>query len=146
MLKILCKMNPLITKNQTQTQTQTRRGDKTRIHRFWLVWVHWGALAHCLEGGPFEIIISWAIGYHNKHNFQCPRSTVQHQLLQRIHEQQYFSNGLSYKDIKKLKIAKNQLFSLFQDLSIGLIPPINRAHISIDWCMEQNVKANSMDH
>ena len=53
----------------------------------------------------------------------------------------YF-DGLSYKDIKNLKITKDQLFSLFQDPSTGLVPPINRAHISIDWCVEPNIKAN----
>ena len=59
---------------------------------------------------------------------------------------QYYSYGLSYKDIKNLKITKDQLFSLFRDPNTGLVPPTSRAHISIDWCMEPNVKANWMDH
>ena len=45
---------------------------------------------------------------------------------------QYYFDGLSYKDIKKLKITKDQLFSLFRDPSTGLVPPTNRADISID--------------
>ena len=45
---------------------------------------------------------------------------------------QYYSDGLSYKDIKNLKITKDQLFSLFWDPSTGLVPPTNRAHIFID--------------
>ena len=58
---------------------------------------------------------------------------------------QYYSDGLSYKDIKTLKITKDQLFSLFWDPSTGLVPPTSRAHISIDWCVEPNIKANWMD-
>ena len=37
---------------------------------------------------------------------------------------QYYSDGLSYKDIKDLKITKDKLFSLFQDPITGLVPPI----------------------
>ena len=58
---------------------------------------------------------------------------------------QYYSDGLSYKDIKDLKITKDQLFSLFQDPRTVLVPPTSRAHISIDWCIEPNIKANWMD-
>ena len=57
----------------------------------------------------------------------------------------YYSDCLSYKYIKNLKITKDQLVSLFRDPSIGLVPPTSRAHISIDWCVEPNVKANWMD-
>ena len=58
---------------------------------------------------------------------------------------QYYSDGLSYKDIKNVKIKKYQLFSLFWDPSTRLVPPTSKAHISLDWCMEPNVKANWMD-
>ena len=37
----------------------------------------------------------------------------------------YYFDGLSYKDIKDLKITKDQLFSLFRDLSTRLVPPTN---------------------
>ena len=36
---------------------------------------------------------------------------------------QYYFDGLSYKDIKNLKITKDQLFSLFRDPSTELVPP-----------------------
>ena len=36
---------------------------------------------------------------------------------------QYYSDGLSYKDTKALKITKDQLFSLFRDPSTELVPP-----------------------
>ena len=39
---------------------------------------------------------------------------------------QYYSDGLSYKDIKDLKITKDQLFSLFRDPSTKLFPPTSR--------------------
>ena len=58
---------------------------------------------------------------------------------------QYYYDGLSYKDIKDLKITKDQLFSLFRDPRTRLVPPTSRAHISIDWCLEPNIKANWMD-
>ena len=45
---------------------------------------------------------------------------------------QYYSDGLSYIDIKNLKITKDQLFSLLRDPSTGLVPPTSQAHISID--------------
>ena len=38
-------------------------------------------------------------------------------------KRQYYSDGLSYKDIKALKITKDHLFSLFRDPSTGLVPP-----------------------
>ena len=65
--------------------------------------------------------------------------------LYRESMRQYYSDGLSYKDIKNLKITKDQLFSLFWDPSTGLVPPTSRVHISIDSCMEPNIKANWMD-
>ena len=37
---------------------------------------------------------------------------------------QYYSYGLSYKDIKNLKITKDQLFSLFWDPSIDWFHPL----------------------
>ena len=60
-------------------------------------------------------------------------------------KRQYYSDGLTHKDIKALKITKDQLFSLFWDPSTGLVPPTSQPHISIDWCIEPNIKANWMD-
>ena len=67
-------------------------------------------------------------------------------ILYRESKRQYYSDGFSYKDIKALKITKDQLFSLFWDPITGLVPPTSRPHISIDWCIEPNIKANWMDH
>ena len=58
----------------------------------------------------------------------------------------YYSIGLSYKYVKKLKITKDQLFSLFWDPSTGLVHPPSQPHISIDWCIEPNIKSNWMGH
>ena len=52
---------------------------------------------------------------------------------------------MSYKDVKKLKITKDMLFSLFRDPSNGTIPPVSKPHISIDWCIEPRIKENWMD-
>ena len=60
-------------------------------------------------------------------------------------QRQFYSTGLSYREVKNLKITKDQLFSLFRDPSTGAVPPTSRPHISIDWCVEPNVKANWMD-
>ena len=51
---------------------------------------------------------------------------------------------MNYKDVKKLKITKDQLFSLFRDPRF--FPPTIQPHISIDWCIEPNIKSNWMDH
>ena len=46
-------------------------------------------------------------------------------------QRKYYSTGLTYKDVKKLKITKDQFFSLFWGHSTGLVPPTSRPHISI---------------
>ena len=61
-------------------------------------------------------------------------------------QRQYYSTVLSYKDVKKLKITKYHLFSLFWDPCTRLVPPTSRPHISINWCIEPNIKSNLMDH
>ena len=141
MLKIICKMNPLITKNQNQT----RRGNKTEIHRFWLVWVHWGALAHFFRRGN-HLIQSLAEAFDTITNtISNDQGALYNISSYRESMRQYYSNGLSYKDIENLKITKDQLFSLFWDPSTRLVLPANQAPISIDWCREPNIKANWMD-
>ena len=53
-----------------------------------------------------------------------------------------YADGLSYSAIKKLKITKEHIFSLFRDphmrVQIG-------AHISIEWCTYQPFVDNWMD-
>ena len=58
---------------------------------------------------------------------------------------EFYANGISYKDVKNLKITKDMLFSLFGDPSNGTIPPVSKPHISIDWCIEPITKENWMD-
>ena len=58
----------------------------------------------------------------------------------------YYSTRRSYKDVEKLKITKDQLFSLFWDPSTGLVPPTSQLHIYIDWCIETNIKYNWTAH
>ena len=60
-------------------------------------------------------------------------------------QRKYYSIGLSCKYVKKLKITKDQLFSPLWHPNIGLVPPTNQPHISIDWCIERNIKSNWMD-
>ena len=135
------KTHPLITHNQTQTQ----RGDNIETHRLLHAWHHWGALAHLLEGGG-RLRDSLADALDTITNtISSAQGDLYNITSYRESRRKYYSNGLTHKDIKALKITKDQLFSLFGDPSTGLVPPTNRAHISIDWCIEPNIKANWMD-
>ena len=58
---------------------------------------------------------------------------------------EFYANGMSYKDVKKLKITEDMLFSLFRDPFNGMTPPVSKPHISIDWCIELRIKENEMD-
>ena len=58
---------------------------------------------------------------------------------------QFYANGISYKDVKNLKITKEMLFSLFRGPSNGRTPPVSKPYISIDWCIEPRIKENWMD-
>jgi hypothetical protein len=58
---------------------------------------------------------------------------------------QFYTNGISYKDVKKMKIIKDMLFSLFRDPSNGMTPLVSKPHISIDWCIEPRIEENWMD-
>ena len=51
---------------------------------------------------------------------------------------EFYANGMSYKDVKNLKITKDMLFSLFKDPFNGMIPPISKPHISIDLVHRAN--------
>jgi hypothetical protein len=58
---------------------------------------------------------------------------------------QFYANGISYKDVKILKITKDTLFSLFRDPSNGMTPPVSKPHLSIYWCIDPRFKENWMD-
>ena len=152
MSKIMWKTNPLITQNLTQTwtqtwtQTQTRRGNKIKTHILLCVWHHWGTLAHLLEGGDrLRESLSDALDTITNTIVEA-QGALYNISSYRESRRQYYSDGLSYKDIKDLKITKDKLFSLFQDPSTRLVPSTSWAHISIDWCIEPNKMANWMDH
>ena len=56
-----------------------------------------------------------------------------------------YADGLSYSAIKKLKITKEHIFSLFRDPRTGEIPNENRPHISIEWYTYHPFVDNWMD-
>jgi len=58
---------------------------------------------------------------------------------------EFYVNGLSYQNAKKLKITKGMLYSLFRGPSTNMVPSTNRPHISIDRCIEPSIKENGMD-
>ena len=53
-----------------------------------------------------------------------------------------YADGLSYSAIKKLKITKEHIFSLFRDPRMKEIPNENRPHISIEQCTYQPLANN----
>ena len=53
----------------------------------------------------------------------------------REERRRYYATRLSYKDVKKLKIIKDKMYALFREPNIGSVPPTNREHISIVWCV-----------
>ena len=56
-----------------------------------------------------------------------------------------YADGLSYNAVKKLKITKEHIFSLFRDPRTGQIPNPTKPHISIEWCTYQQSVDNWMD-
>ena len=126
MNNIMWKNHPLITHNQTQT----RRGNKIETHRLLHAWHQWGTLAHPLEGGC-HLRNSLADALDTITNTISDAQGALYNITSyRESRRQYYSDGLTHKDIKALKITKDQLFSLFQDPSTGLVPPTSRPHIS----------------
>ena len=63
----------------------------------------------------------------------------------RERKRQEYIDGLDYNAIKKLKITKEHIFSLFRDPHTREIPNANRPHISIEWCTFQPFVDNWMD-
>ena len=52
-------------------------------------------------------------------------------------KRQEYDDGIDYNVIKKLKITKEHVFSLFRGPRTGEIPNENRPHIYIEWCTFQ---------
>ena len=63
----------------------------------------------------------------------------------RERKRQQCANGLSYNEVKNLKITKQHIYSLFRLLGTDDIPEINMPHISIDWCTFPPIIDNWMD-
>ena len=56
-----------------------------------------------------------------------------------------YADGLSYNEVKKLKIIKQAIYSLFRLPGTNDIPEISRPHISIEWCTFPPIRDNWMD-
>ena len=56
-----------------------------------------------------------------------------------------YADGLSYNEVKKMKITKHAIYSLFRLPGIDDISEINRPHICIEWCTFPPIRDNWMD-
>ena len=65
--------------------------------------------------------------------------------LYRERKQQEYVDGLSYNDVKNLKITKEHIYSLFRAHRTNVILETKRAHISIEWCISQPIRYHWMD-
>ena len=110
------KTHPLITHNNlthnlthnnlTHNQTQTRRGNKIETHRLLHTWCHWGALAHLLEGGGhLREYLADALDIITN-TISDAQAALYNITSYRESRRQYYSDGLTHKDIKALKITK----------------------------------------
>ena len=63
----------------------------------------------------------------------------------RERKRQRYADGLSYNEVKNLKITKKHIYTLFRLLGTDDIPNINRPHISIEWCTFPPIRDNWMD-
>ena len=63
----------------------------------------------------------------------------------RERKRKQYANGLSYNEVKKLKITKVHIYSLFRLPGMDDIPEITMPHISIDWCTFPPIKNHWMD-
>ena len=63
----------------------------------------------------------------------------------RERKRKQYADGLSYNEVKKLKITKQHIYLLFRLLGTDDIPEINKPHISIEWCTFPPIRDNWMD-
>ena len=64
----------------------------------------------------------------------------------RERKMQQYVDGLSYNEVKNLKITKQAIYSLFRLPGMDHdIPEISRPHISIEWCTFPPIRDNWMD-
>ena len=60
----------------------------------------------------------------------------------RERKRKQYVDGLSYNEVKKLKITKQAIYSLFRLPGTDNIPDISRPHISIEWCTFPPIRDN----
>lgn len=63
----------------------------------------------------------------------------------RDRKRQEYADGISYKEVKKLKMSKQHMFALLRDPQTSEIPNANKRHISIEWYTYQPFIDNCMD-
>ena len=63
----------------------------------------------------------------------------------RERKRQQYADGLSYNEVKKLKITKQNNYSLFRLPVMDDILDINRPHIFVEWCTFPPLRDNWMD-
>ena len=63
----------------------------------------------------------------------------------RERKRQQYVDGLSYNEVKKLKITKGHIYSLFRLPRMDDITEITGPHISIKWCTFPPIKDHWMD-
>ena len=60
-------------------------------------------------------------------------------------KRQEYVDGLSYNEIKKLKITKDNIYTFFRVPGMDDILESSMPHISIEWCICQPIKDHWMD-
>ena len=75
----------------------------------------------------------------------CSNDALYNKESYRERKLQEYVDGLSYSDVKKIKISKQRIYSLFRVPGTDVIPYTGRAHISIEWCIFQPLIDQLMD-
>ena len=60
-------------------------------------------------------------------------------------KRQEYADGLIYNEVKKLKITKEHIYTVFRVPRIDDIPESTRPHISIKWCTFPPIRNHWMD-
>ena len=88
-------------------------------------WRDGDELSHSLSASLLTIVDLIARSNDALYSIACYRET-------KIRE---YVDGLSYNEIKKLTITKENIYTLFRVAGIDEIPKSTRPHISIEWCI-----------
>ena len=60
-------------------------------------------------------------------------------------KRQQYADGLSYNEVKKMKITKSHIYTLFRVLGMDDILERTKPHISIEWCTFPPIRDNWTD-